>query len=66
MMKILFVLIPVLILLFSLGVSGYISFFRIPLQNRITQIFAFLILSMATTAATFVICLSIVWPPIKM
>lgn len=65
-MTILFLLIAALIVLFSFGVGGYLSFFKIPIQNRLNQVFAFLMLSLATTAATFVICLSIVWPPIKM
>lgn len=65
-MTILFLVIAALIVVFSFGVGGYLTFFKIPIQNRITQMFAFLMLSLATTAATFVICLSIVWPPIKM
>jgi hypothetical protein len=66
MMKVLFILITALVLLFSFGVSGYISFFKIPMGNRITKMLAFLMISTATTAVTFIICLAIIWPPIKM
>jgi len=65
-MKILFVLIAALILLFSLGVSGYITFYKIQFRDLTVKLLAFLTVSMATTAVTFIICLSIVWPPIKM
>lgn len=65
-MKVLFALVAVLILLFSMGLSGYLSFFKIPLKNGIAKIFTFILVSLVSTAITFIICLAIIWPPVRM
>ncbi|MDT3700198.1 MAG: hypothetical protein RO469_12335 [Thermincola sp.] len=65
-MKVLFALVAVLILLFSMGLSGYLAFFKIPLKNEIAKIFTFMLVSLVSTAITFIICLAIIWPPVRM
>ncbi len=65
-MKTLFTLAMVLILLLSFGVSGYISFFKFPLKDPKAKLLAFLTIGAAAAAFTFVLCLTIIWPPIKM
>lgn len=63
-MKTLLAAVLVMILLFSLGVGAYVSFFKIPLRNPGVKALAFLGLSAATAAVTFVLCLMIIWPPV--
>lgn len=65
-MKTLFTLIMLLILMVSFGVSGYISFFRFPLRDPKAKVLAFLTIGAAATAFTFVLCLAIIWPPVRM
>ncbi len=65
-MKAMFTLIMVLILLLSFGVSGYVSFFKFPLTDPKAKVLAFLMIGAAATAFTFVLCLTIVWPPVMM
>lgn len=65
-MKLLLTVIAVLILLTSFGFSGYLSFFKIPLRHVTSKLLAFLMIGAVTTAVTFIICLSIVWPPVMM
>lgn len=63
-MKTLFAAILVMILLFSFAVSGYISFFKFPLRDPKAKVLAFLLVGAAATAFTFVLCLTILWPPV--
>lgn len=65
-MKILLALIMVLILLTSFGISGYLAFFKIPFTQLTNKLVMFLMIGAVATAVTFVICLSIVWPPVMM
>lgn len=65
-MKTLFGVGMVLILLFSFGVGGYVSFFKFPLQDMKSKVLALLMIGAAATAVTFVICLAVIWPPVMM
>ncbi|PKM80460.1 MAG: hypothetical protein CVU89_13945 [Firmicutes bacterium HGW-Firmicutes-14] len=65
-MKTLFVIGMILILLFSFGVSGWVSFFKFPLRDAKAKVLAFLMLGAAATAFTFILCLTIIWPPVSM
>lgn len=53
-----------LILVFSFAVSTYISLFKLRLQNLIPRAFAILGIGAGTAVATFVLCVSIIWPPV--
>lgn len=53
-----------LILLFSFTVSAYITFYKFPLQDPKTKMLTFLMLGAVATVFTFVVCLTIVWPPV--
>lgn len=65
-MKNLFALIITMVLLFGFAIGGYISFFRIPLKNPMARVLAFVVLGVAATAITFVVCLTVIWPPVMM
>lgn len=65
-MKNLFAIILTLILLFGFALGGYISFFKIPLRDPKAKVLAFLVIGAAATAITFVVCLTVIWPPIPM
>lgn len=63
-MKTLLGILLVLIVAFSLGVGGYIAFFKTPLKALPAKIFTFLVLGAVATAFMFVICLVVIWPPV--
>lgn len=63
-MKTLLTAILVMILLFSVGMGAYVSFFKIPLRNPVAKVMAFLTLGAATAAVTFILCLAVMWPPV--
>ncbi len=65
-MKTMFLLIMVLILLFSFCISGYISFFKFPLRDPKLKMVVFMMIGAAASAFTFVLCLTIIWPPVMM
>lgn len=65
-MKTLFTLIMVLILLFGFAVGAYTSFFKIPMRNPLAKVLGFITIGVAATAFTFVLCLTILWPPVMM
>ncbi len=63
-MKTLLVSILVMVMLFSLSVSAYTSFFKIPFKSKAVKLIAFVTLGAVTTIVTFTVCLTIVWPPV--
>lgn len=62
-MKTLFTWIMTLVLLFGFAVGAYICFFKIPLKDPKAKVVAFLVVGAAAAAFTFVLCLTVLWPP---
>lgn len=54
----------VLIVLFSLGVGGYLAFFKTPFKAIHNKVLAFMVISAVATAVTFVLCLAAIWPSV--
>ncbi len=65
-MKTLFLIIMVLIGLFSFCISGYISFFKFPLRDPKLKVAVFMMVGAAASVFTFILCLTILWPPVMM
>ncbi len=65
-METMFTLILTLIVLFSFGVSGYFALFKFPMKDPKAKVLAFLLMGAVATAFTFVVCLTLIWPPVTM
>lgn len=63
-MKTMFTVALALILLFSFALSAYITFYKFPLQDPKAKVLTFLMLGAVATVFTFIVCLTIVWPPV--
>ncbi len=63
-MKSLFITALVMILFFSFAISAYITFYKFPLQDPKAKVVTFMMLGAVATVFTFVVCLTIVWPPV--
>lgn len=63
-MKNLFIAALAMILLFSFAVSAYITFYKFPLQDPKAKVLTFLMLGAVATVVTFIVCITIVWPPV--
>ena len=63
-MKTMFTVALALILFFSFALSMYITFYIFPLQDPKAKILTFLMVGAGATVLTFIVCLTIVWPPV--
>lgn len=56
--------VTVLVVLFSIALSGYITFFNTSIQNLFYRLALFIVLSLCVFLITSITTLLIIWPPL--
>lgn len=65
-MKALLIIMVMLAILFSFGLSAYISFFKNEEKTGKFSVVKFLTIGLATAALTVFVCTAALWPPVGM